>query len=133
MRLSVSDSSRLDLLGANNRFNFTVSPDAAVSVLMLEPPNARGNQSLYLRRALAIGDRPSFRVDVKQASEFTPADLTGRSLVVLDEVAPLGGVAGARLREFVNAGGGPLAEESCPASAFGVCGGKCVPSRRSNT
>jgi hypothetical protein len=104
----VSDSSRLDLLGANNRFNFTVSPDAAVSVLMLEPANARGNQSLYVRRALAIGDRPSFRVDVKAASEFTPADLTGRSLVVLDEVAPLTGIAGTRLREFVNAGGGLL-------------------------
>lgn len=95
-------------LTIDDRFYFTVSPDAEISVLVLEPPSARPSQSLYLRRALEIGDRPSFRVDVKPASAFVPADLAGRSLVVLDEVGPPGGETGARLRAFVQSGGGVL-------------------------
>ena len=112
---------RVDELSANDRFYFTMSPGASISVLVLEPSTARQNQGLYLSRALAIGDRPSFGVEVKRATALVPADLEGRSLVILDEVGLPAGVAGAgaQLREFVAAGGGVLvvAGDQFPASA----------------
>jgi len=97
-----------DALAANDAFNFTLAPDEAVSVLVIQPANARANQSLFLSRALAIGDRPAFRVDVKASSAIGAGDFAGRSLVVLNEVAPPPGAAGARLREIVSAGAGLL-------------------------
>ncbi|MFI5310887.1 MAG: BatA domain-containing protein [Gemmatimonadales bacterium] len=97
-----------DALTANDAFHFTLAPDEAVSVLVIEPAHARANQSLYLSRALAIGDRPAFRVNVKAADAVTTADLARRSLVVLNEVAPPAGAVGARLRESIAAGAGLL-------------------------
>ncbi|MFI5244768.1 MAG: hypothetical protein ACHQQR_06040, partial [Gemmatimonadales bacterium] len=97
-----------DALAANDAFHFTLAPDEAVSVLVIEPAHARVNQSLFLSRALAIGDRPTFRVDVKSADAVTTADLARRSLVVLNEVAPPAGAVGARLREIISAGSGLL-------------------------
>ena len=95
-----------DALKANDALHFVVAPDEGVSVLVIEPAGARANQSLFLRRALAIGDRPSFRVDVKRADALSTADFTGRALVVLNEVPPPGGLLGARLRDAVNGGTG---------------------------
>lgn len=95
-----------DSLTQNDVQNFTIAPDAAVPVLIIEPAGARENQGLYLSRALAIGDRPSFRIAQKTANELTPRDIDGRSLVVLDEVAPPGGEVGKRLRALVDGGGG---------------------------
>ena len=105
---SAAGLTRGNQLAANDRYFFTVSPDASISVLVVEPPASRTNQTLYFMRALAIGDRPSFRVDAKKVGALTPGDLDGRSLVVLDEVAPPAGALGARLREFVASGGGLL-------------------------
>ena len=97
-----------DSLTLDDVSNFTIAPDAAVPVLIVEPSAARPNLSLYLSRALSIGDRPSFRVDVKALSALTPRDLDGRSLVVLDEVAPPSptGTLGQHLRSVIDAGGG---------------------------
>jgi hypothetical protein len=97
-----------DSLAANDSYNFTLAPGDAVSVLVVRPSKPRENESLYLRRALEIGDRPAFHVDVRSEDELRPADLTSRSLVVLDEVAPPTGATGARLRDAVNAGTGLL-------------------------
>ena len=97
-----------DSLPQDDALNFTIAPDEAVPVLLVEPPNARPNQSLYMSRALSIGDRPSFRVDEKSASELTPRDFDGRALVVLDEVTPPAGAVGERLRSAVGNGAGLL-------------------------
>jgi len=112
---------RANQLAADDRYYFTIAPDAGVSVLVVEPSASRSNQSLYLTRALAIGDRPSFRVDVRKVGGLAPADLEGRSLVIFDEVAPPAGDGGARLRDFVSGGGGVLlvAGDQLPASAWG--------------
>ena len=97
-----------DSLAADDQLAFTIAPDEAVSVLMVEPASPRDNQSLFLSRALSIGDRPAFRVDVKRATELTPRDIDGRSLIVLDEVAPPvpSGAVGARLRAALDGGAG---------------------------
>ena len=114
--------SRNNQLSANDNYYFTISPDAAISVLLIEPPTSRENQALYLTRALSIGDRPSFRIEVKKVGAFSPADLERRSLVILDEVALPAGALGARLREFVHQGGGVLlvAGDKLPAGAAGA-------------
>ncbi|HVX41301.1 MAG TPA: BatA domain-containing protein [Gemmatimonadaceae bacterium] len=97
-----------DSLPEDDVFDFTLAPDEAVPVLVVEPASPRDNQSLFLSRALAIGDRPSFRVDVTSSAALTPRDLDGRALVVLDEAPPPGGAVGARLRALVASGSGLL-------------------------
>ena len=97
-----------DALPANDAFHFTLAADEAVSVLVIEPTKARANQSLFLSRALSIGDRPTFRVTTKSAEALTTADLALRSLIVLNEVSPPIGAVGAKLREIVTNGAGLL-------------------------
>jgi hypothetical protein len=118
-----------DRLAADDRYFFTVAADAGVSVLLVEPSTPRPNQSLYLTRALAIGDQPSFRVDLRKAGGVTSADLTGRSLVIFDEVSPPTGELADRLREFVKDGGGVLvvAGDALPEGAWNGVWGNMLP------
>jgi len=97
-----------DSLPQNDSFNFTLAPGEAVSVLIVVPSKSRDNQSLYLDRALAIGEKPAFHVDVKTEDALRAQDLASRSLVILDEAAPPAGALGARLRESILAGTGLL-------------------------
>jgi hypothetical protein len=95
-----------DSLPADDGFYFTVAPDEAVSVLVVEPSTARPNQSLYLKTALSIGDKPRFEVDVRSPEAIRSVDLQGRSLIVLNEAAPPGGAIGGRMREAIAGGAG---------------------------
>jgi hypothetical protein len=95
-----------DSLPADDAFSFVIAPDDAVPVLIVEPATPRANQALYLSRALSIGDRPAFRVDVKSVDSLVPRDVEGRALVVLDEVAPPAGAVGARLLSLLAGGAG---------------------------
>ena len=97
-----------DALAQDNTAVFVLSPSNSLSALILESSDARENQSLFLRRALEIGDRPSFRVDVRPLREFRLSDLDGRSVLVLNDAPLPGGRAGQRIREFVENGGGLL-------------------------
>ncbi len=97
-----------DSLPQNDAFNFTLTPGEAVSVLVVQPSKPRANQSLFVSRALAIGDRPAFHVDVKSEDALRAQDFLARSLVVLDEVPPPAGALGAKLRESILAGTGLL-------------------------
>ena len=113
-------NARADELAADDRYYFTIAPEAGISVLVVEPSAPRTNESLYLTRALGIGDRPSFRVDVRKTGGLAPADLDGRSLIIFDEVSPPVGEGAARLREFINNGGGVLivAGDQLPSNAW---------------
>ncbi|MCH8937091.1 MAG: BatA domain-containing protein [Gemmatimonadetes bacterium] len=97
-----------DALPQDNTAVFVLSPSNSLSALILESSDARENQSLFLSRALEIGDRPSFRVDVRPLREFRLSDLDGRSVLVLNDAPLPGGRAGQRIREFVENGGGLL-------------------------
>jgi hypothetical protein len=97
-----------DSLPADDEFFFTVSPDEATSVLVIEPASARPNQSLYLRTALSIGDKPGFKVDVRTPESIKATDLDGRSLIVLNEAPPPTGAIGSRMRDMIAAGSGLL-------------------------
>jgi hypothetical protein len=120
---------RANSLAADDRYYFTIAPDAGVSVLLVEPSTPRPNQSLYLTRALAIGDRPSFRIDVRKTGGLAPADLEGRSLIIFDEVPPPSGDGARRLHDFLDAGGGVLviAGDQLPAGAWGGEWSAAVP------
>ena len=89
---------------ANDAFYFTIAEDAGASVLIVEPPGARANQSLFATRAWAVADDPVVRVDVRSSSVATPADLRGRSLIVLNEADLPAGALGEQLRQQVRAG-----------------------------
>ncbi|HTR79079.1 MAG TPA: BatA domain-containing protein, partial [Gemmatimonadaceae bacterium] len=97
-----------DSLTADDALQFTVAPDEAISVLIIDPLAPRPNQHLYLAGALGIGDHPKFSVTVKRVDEVRPSDLIGKSLVVLNEAPPPSGVAGERLRQLVESGSGLL-------------------------
>lgn len=106
-----------DSMSLDDVLAFTIAPDAAVSVLLVEPSSPRENQSLFLSRALAIGDRPSFRVTEKRINEITPRDFDGRALIILDEVAPPAGEAGKRLRASLDGGTGVVVVPGANAGA----------------
>jgi len=118
-----------DELSQDNVFHFVLSAGQALSVLVIEQPDAPASRSLYLRRALAIGDRPPIRVEVKKANAISPADFQGRALVVLNDVAIPGGANGRAIRDFVTRGGGLLiaAGERASPNAFGEGTSDLIP------
>ena len=120
-----------DNLPADNAFHFVLSPARTVSVLLLEPVGASSDQSLYLRRALAVGDQPPFRVESRRVNQLTRADLPGRSVVVSLDAGIPAGDAGRALAEFVSGGGGlvvALGQRSA-AATFGPEAAGLLPAR----
>ena len=98
-----------DALTADNAYHFTLSRDQALRLLVITAAGAPARRSLYLRRALALGDRPPFQTDVHELPAVT-ADMVGGYDVVLLNDAPFpGGAAGRRLAERVRAGMGLIA------------------------
>lgn len=91
-----------DPLLADNAFHFVLAPGQELPVLVVEDAGA----GLYLRRALAIGDRPRFRVETKPA--LAAAELPGKAVVIVAGPAPAD-AAGAALVAFVRGGGGLIA------------------------
>jgi hypothetical protein len=94
-----------DGLPADDELHLFLAPGRALRVLVLES-GAGGNPSLFLTRALAIGDAPSFRVETKPVAGLRPDDLAGVAAVVLNDAPFPGGAAGRALIEYVRAGGG---------------------------
>ncbi|HUF25491.1 MAG TPA: BatA domain-containing protein [Gemmatimonadaceae bacterium] len=118
-----------DALPHDNLFRFVLSAGQALSVLVVEQADAPASRSLYLRRALGLGDRPPIRTEVRKAGQVGPADLRGRALVILNDVAIPGGALGRALHDFVNDGGGllvALGERTTP-NAFGEAAVELLP------
>ena len=106
VRLEHDGAAPLDL-AADDAFHVAVARGQVVSVLLVEGAPARPDAGLYLRRALAVGDRPPFRVDLARAPALRRADLAGRSLVILNDAVPSAeGIA--LLDAYVRGGGGLL-------------------------
>jgi hypothetical protein len=92
-------------LSPDDAFHFVLAPGGDVPVLILEPAGAPARKSLYLRRALEIGQRPRFRVTVKPATQVAAEDLAAARVIVLNGAAP-GAATARRLRELAERGGG---------------------------
>ncbi len=95
-----------DGLAADNVFNAIVTPPQVLPV-MLVGAGARGDSDLYLTRALSIGDRPRFQVTAHGVDALTPESLARARVVILQDL-PLGDAIAARLKTFVEGGGGLL-------------------------
>jgi hypothetical protein len=97
-----------DELPQDNAHHFVVSPGAATGVLLVgeaAPPGGGTRSALYLQNALSTTEEGGFDVTLRGGSP-TEADLAEREVVILHDSPFPGGAAGARLREFVEAGGG---------------------------
>jgi hypothetical protein len=89
---------------ANDAFFFTIAEESGASALLLEPPRARANQSLFLARALAVADDPAVRVTTKSVDALTAADLRGRTLIIANETDLPAGALGAQMRAQIQNG-----------------------------
>ena len=96
-----------DALARDNVRHFVVSPLTAVSVVVVDRAPGSPASSLYLTRAAAIGERPSFASVLRAPDAVSEDDLRHASVVVVNDVAISSGL-GTRLRTFVERGGGLL-------------------------
>ena len=94
-----------DALTRDNVFHFVVSPAPAVPVLVVDRDGAREENSLYLMRALSIGEAPRFEVVRRSAGSIADEDLRRAAVIVLNDVPVASALAG-RLDTFVQRGGG---------------------------
>lgn len=93
-----------DDLPADDAFHFSLSSSQAIGVLIVN--GRRAGQSLFLERALGLGQEPPFRVQVVAAGSVRPADLDGKRVVIINDAPFPTGEAGRRLHEMVESGGG---------------------------
>jgi aerotolerance regulator-like protein/VWA domain-containing protein len=95
-----------DALPADNRFNFVLSADQAVTVSIVRGPRQRGDETLYLEQALSAEGETNFHV-VLPGTALPDEALRPNSVVILNDVSANAGDL-RRLRRFVESGGGVL-------------------------
>lgn len=96
-----------DALERDNVFHVVVSPDDPVRVILAERAGAPRGGSLFLSRALAVGESPRFELATRAADALSNDDLTRASVIVLNDIAVAASTA-QRLTSFVERGGGLL-------------------------
>ncbi len=94
-----------DALARDNVFNFVVTPEKPVNVLIGERPGSARNSSLYLTRAVAVSEAPRIEGKVRQVDSLSNEDLAAASVVILND-APIAQATAERLQTFVQRGGG---------------------------
>lgn len=109
---------RGDALPQDDAFHFALRRGQALPVLIVDRADAGTDASLYLRRALAVGDDPPFQVTAVRASRLTPRDIDGQHLVIWNDAGAMPQGIARRLAEHVRRGGGLLvaAGERTPPS-----------------
>lgn len=96
-----------DKLPLDNAFNFVVSPKEAIRIIIAERPGAPRDASLYLSRALALGETPPFDIVTRSIDSVSTEDLQRASVVILND-APVAQLTAERFGAFVARGGGLL-------------------------
>ncbi|HUQ89481.1 MAG TPA: BatA and WFA domain-containing protein [Vicinamibacterales bacterium] len=102
VRLGASPQAAVDALTRDNVFNFTITPAAPVPVLAVSQGSADG--TLYLARALSIGESPRFAASM-QSPEALTESMNRARVIILNDLA-IGDAAAAKLVTFVEGGGG---------------------------
>jgi hypothetical protein len=95
-----------DDLTGDDALRFVVAPDEGIEVLLLEGSAGRSDRSLFLERALAIGDDPMVRITRRRAAALEPGWLTNAAVVILNDANVSEGAGGQALIDWVRAGGG---------------------------
>ena len=93
-----------DALAADNVRHFVLSPADPLRVTLVE---RGGGNSLYVTRALAIGEAPKFDAVTKGPDALSDDDLRRSAVVVLNDV-PVAAALARRLARYVEGGGGLL-------------------------
>lgn len=97
-----------DGLEIDNVLRFLAAPDAGLRTLILESANGREDRSLFIERALSIGEAP--RIDAVRggAARIDAAALSAAALVILNDGDLSDAGRAGRLRDWVAGGGGLL-------------------------
>ena len=95
-----------DSLEHDNAFHFMVTAGRPVRTLLVQRAASR-SASLYLSRALAVGDAPKFDVVSREPEAVSTHDLQTASFVLLNDVQVSSGLA-ERLGKYAERGGGVL-------------------------
>jgi hypothetical protein len=114
-----------DALARDNVWHFVISPAVPVRVLLVDRDGAAGRSSLYVSRALSIGDDPRIDLVHRGANAVGDDELRRASVVLLNDVAVTRALAD-RLRRFVEAGGGLFAALG-PRAAWPDGNGSLLP------
>lgn len=103
VRLGTAAQPPVDALARDNVFNFTVTPTAPVPVMAVS--QGPSDATLYLSRALAIGEAPRFDA-VMQSPDALAGEAMNRARVIILNDVPISDAAAAKLVTFVEGGGG---------------------------
>jgi Mg-chelatase subunit ChlD len=95
-----------DPVARDNVFNFVVSPSEPVRVALVSRPGS-DRETLFLSRALAIGEDPRVEMTARTPTTFSDVDARSAAVVMLDDVQVSDDLAD-RLLRFVTSGGGLL-------------------------
>src|SRR6476661_8634163 len=95
-----------DSLAADDTARFTLTSNDAVKVLLVAPDDADRDETLYIERALAVGRSPSVQLERLRPGGIDAGRLEDAALVILWDVAPPSGSAGAALQQWTARGGG---------------------------
>jgi hypothetical protein len=105
VRLGAGGAPDVDALSRDNVFNFVLTPAAPVPVMVVSQGPA--DATLYLSRALAIGEAPHFDASL-QSPEALAGDAMNRARVIFLNDVPISDVVATKLVTFVEGGGGLL-------------------------
>lgn len=95
-----------DDLAGDDALRFVAAPDEGVEVVLLEGSAAREDRSLFLERALSIGDDPVIRVSRRRSVGLEATWLTGADVVILNDADVAEGRGARALLDWVRGGGG---------------------------
>ncbi len=97
-----------DALSRDDQTHLVLSPDPDRSVLVVRPRGARPDQSLFVTRALSVGDGAGFQVTERREDQMTASDFDRPSAVILNGAPPPSGELLEQLLDWVGRGGGLL-------------------------
>jgi hypothetical protein len=103
VRLGVAGQAAVDALPRDNVFHFVVTPTAPVPVMSVSQGGA--DATLYLSRALAIGEAPRFDTSLQSADALAGDAMNRARVIILNDIQISEAVA-TKLVAFVEGGGG---------------------------
>src|SRR6516225_714444 len=92
-----------DAIARDNTFDFVVSPSEPVRVTLISLPGT-DRETLFLSRALSIGEDPRVELTARTPTTFSDADARAAAVVIVDDVQVSDDLAD-RLSRFATQGG----------------------------
>ena len=97
-----------DGLEIDNSLRFMASSEAGLRALILESNRGRDDRSLFVERALSIGDAPRIDAVRRPSAQIDAADLGAAAMVILNDGDLSDAGRADQLRDWVAGGGGAL-------------------------